>query len=321
MNQCSISIIITTINRASLLRETLEALDRQTASVSEVIVIDDGGTDNSKEITESFGSSYHYYKQNNSGVQSARNLGILKSKGNWIAFLDDDDIWEPNRLEIIKKIVTIESIDLITSDFSIFQGDEIIERSFFSKHAKYLPAFWKNLERKNQELYSVFDGIPPIQLFPEYPFWGATLVLSKKKIQNIGGWDVTVRGIPSEDLDFVFRALRGTRFALIWEPTIRYRSHSGNTSRDSVHKLLGRVEIAKRLIKKERLNDYEVNFLTDFINKSQEEALWSYFRRKDYKLVLNLSRTMDSKASSFSIKIKVAISYILLNLKILFSPN
>jgi glycosyltransferase involved in cell wall biosynthesis len=94
------SIIIPTYNRSSLLQELLEHFMLQTFTDFELIVIDDGGTDNSEEIVLGFSDSrFRYYKKSNGGVSSARNFGITKAGGQYINFFDSDDLVYPNHLE------------------------------------------------------------------------------------------------------------------------------------------------------------------------------------------------------------------------------
>ena len=92
-----ISVVIPTYNRAKFLTNCIQSVLNQTINVDEIIVIDDGSTDNTKEVLSPFHVAYFY--QNNKGVSSARNLGISKAKNEWIAFLDSDDCWDEKKIE------------------------------------------------------------------------------------------------------------------------------------------------------------------------------------------------------------------------------
>lgn len=89
------SVIIPTYNRASLLREALESVFAQTSTDYEVIVVDDGSTDETAAAIASYGRRIRFFQQQNAGPGAARNLGIKNSVGEYTAFLDSDDLWFP----------------------------------------------------------------------------------------------------------------------------------------------------------------------------------------------------------------------------------
>lgn len=95
-----VSVIIPSYNRALFLKEALDSVLLQKNVEMEVIVVDDGSTDNTSAIVESCGHSIRYYYQPNAGVSAARNAGIKIARGEWLAFLDSDDLWLPGKLEI-----------------------------------------------------------------------------------------------------------------------------------------------------------------------------------------------------------------------------
>lgn len=103
----SISVVITAYNASKWIRGTIDSILAQTYPVLEVIVVDDGSTDDTAEIVSSYGENVKYVYQGNSGQPMARNLGIRKCKGSFIAFVDADDYWHSQKLE--------KQIDLIRS--------------------------------------------------------------------------------------------------------------------------------------------------------------------------------------------------------------
>ncbi len=101
-----ISVIIPTHNRASLLQNAIESVLKQTYPIHEILVVDDGSTDGTKDAVAKYekGSAHaktqvRYIFQRQQGVAVARNNGIATSTGDWIAFLDSDDLWLPEKLE------------------------------------------------------------------------------------------------------------------------------------------------------------------------------------------------------------------------------
>ena len=95
----SVSVIIPTFNRVEYLPDALDSVYSQTHSVSEVIVVDDGSTDHTVEKLSPAYPSVQFLRQENQGVSAARNLGIAQASHPWIALLDSDDRWTPQKLE------------------------------------------------------------------------------------------------------------------------------------------------------------------------------------------------------------------------------
>ena len=98
-----ISVIIPTFNRKVFICEAIKSVLNQTYKDWELLIIDDGSTDNTKSIIDKYSQSnphIKYFYQENGGQGSARNLGVKVAAGNWVAFLDHDDIWLPKKLEL-----------------------------------------------------------------------------------------------------------------------------------------------------------------------------------------------------------------------------
>jgi len=119
MNTPFFTVIIPTYNRAEMLREAIQSVIDQTFPNFEVIVIDDHSTDHTKSVVASFRDNRIKYITNDHtrGGAGTRNAGIFRAKGNWIGFLDDDDLWARNKLELhYKKIVKLdEDVGLVYS--------------------------------------------------------------------------------------------------------------------------------------------------------------------------------------------------------------
>jgi glycosyltransferase involved in cell wall biosynthesis len=95
-----VSVVIPTYNRADKVRKGIESVLAQTVTDLEVIVVDDGSLDETgKILAETFGDRIRYHAQANQGVSAARNRGITEARGEWIAFLDSDDLWEKDKIE------------------------------------------------------------------------------------------------------------------------------------------------------------------------------------------------------------------------------
>lgn len=116
----TVSVIIPTYNRAKLLVEAVESVLRQTYRDFEIIVVDDGSTDDTEERIQKYSDRLVYIKQQNAGVNVARNRALSAAKGEYIALLDNDDLWFENKLEIqVKLLDQHQDAGFLFSDFMI----------------------------------------------------------------------------------------------------------------------------------------------------------------------------------------------------------
>jgi glycosyltransferase involved in cell wall biosynthesis len=119
-----ITVAIPAYNAEPWLRETLDSVLAQSFPAHEIIVVDDGSKDGTEEVARSFGDRIRYIKQPNQGVSAARRMAILEATGDWIAFLDSDDLMAPEKLE--KQVAVIEatpSLVVVYSAFTYLYGD------------------------------------------------------------------------------------------------------------------------------------------------------------------------------------------------------
>ena len=123
----SVSTVITSYNKGPWLGEAIQSALNQELDSHEVLVIDDGSQDNTREIAESFGTQIRYHYQENAGQVPAKNKGIELAKGNFIAFLDGDDRWRPTKLEKqIAKFKADPDVGVVYTDRLKFKGDQIV---------------------------------------------------------------------------------------------------------------------------------------------------------------------------------------------------
>jgi glycosyltransferase involved in cell wall biosynthesis len=122
----TVSVIIPTYNYGRFIDESLKSVFDQTFQDFEIIVIDDGSSDDTAQRLESYGSRIRYFRQQQKGPAAARNLGIRESKGEYIAFLDADDLWYPTKLEKqLKLFGTNPRLGMVLTDNSLFDDNGI----------------------------------------------------------------------------------------------------------------------------------------------------------------------------------------------------
>jgi glycosyltransferase involved in cell wall biosynthesis len=235
-----ITVIIPAHNRPEFLREAVESVKKQTVQPEEIIVVDDGST---PPITDLPG--VRIITQANAGLPTARNSGIAAAKSEWLAFLDDDDIWEPDKLERQwQAIQRHPSVGIVFTDWLTFRDGEIINSSMLFAHSdQYVTPHHAEI----REAFRLAGGgdAGGISYLANAPFsrglvrYGPFVLPSSVMVRSdltiaCRGFDVTMPR--TEDWDFWLRiAGRGASAAAVAVPLIRYRYHALNVSRDFVN--------------------------------------------------------------------------------------
>lgn len=125
----AVSVVIPCYNKAPYIGATIRSVLAQSVRPGEIIVVDDGSTDDSVDVIRSFGEVVRLYRQENRGESAARNRGIDLAAGEWIALLDADDVWEPRKLEQQLAAAETEAADIVciyTDVYTFDDGGELL---------------------------------------------------------------------------------------------------------------------------------------------------------------------------------------------------
>lgn len=202
----TISVIIPTYNYDRFLREAIDSVLAQTYPAHEVIVVDDGSTDDTPLILAEYGDRIRVIRQQNLGVSAARNAGIAAARGEWVSFLDSDDVWQPRKLELDAARIAAEP-DL---------GMVHCGAERFDHTGKTLFVFLNGREG--------WVGLDLLRLDREViAAPGSGLTVRRSAAEEIGGYDIRIEC--AEDWDFCYRIACRHRAGFIPEPLARYRQH------------------------------------------------------------------------------------------------
>lgn len=207
-----VSIIMPAFNSEDYIESSILSIINQTYKNWELIIVDDGSTDNTAAIIQSMKVKYNniiYLNQANGKQAKARNLGIKKSSGVLLAFLDSDDLWLPEKLE--KSLYFFENnvYDLIFTE-SYVTSDPLIncEEIHYQKMGVRAGQYSGNLALKQ---FIEYNRVPIL-----------TVLVKKDKVIEVGGFDE--KCVPAEDYDLWIRLLkRGSKFMAIEEALSIYR--------------------------------------------------------------------------------------------------
>jgi len=207
----TVSVVIPTFNRGPRIQATLDSVIAQTLAPLEIVVVDDGSTDGTSDwIEEHFGDAVRVVRQKNGGVARARNRGWREAKGEWIAFLDHDDLFHPDKLATLAPLL---------------KGD-----------AEVVVSRWREIEN-GQTIRESPIASAPVGAFAWLFGWNNPLVsmsvplVRRSSLQSAGGFDP--RCVPADDWDLWLRlAARRARFVWSDAVTTDYILHPGQQRRD-----------------------------------------------------------------------------------------
>jgi len=229
----AISVIIATYNRARFLPETLDSVLSQRFDDFEVIVVDDGSTDNTQQIVERYGSRLKYFYQENRGPSAARNLGTRHAQAPWIAFQDSDDLTLSNHLESLYRYAQeFPDCGMVFGNGRYIGGLE-------HDRDTIIPA------RKSRLLAE--KGVRLSDLFEKSIVRLQAALISRKVYEAIGGHDEALR--ISMDLDLAFRIFMNAPVAYLDQSLFAYRKHQGNTGRDQELRLTENIRVIEKLLR------------------------------------------------------------------------
>ena len=228
-NSNSIAVIIPTYNSMKHFKETIESVLNQTLPPDEILVNDDGSTDGTPDFAESYGPPIRVFRRANQRQAASRNFAATQTQCEWLAFLDHDDLWKPNKLERqMEELIRNPAADLCYCGRISFDED----------NGSFRPG-------------NVF-AVPPARdirraLYVNTTFMPGSVLIRRTTYLAFGGFNPSIKLV--EDWDLWLRLLHaGVQFAACEEPLLSMRIHVGNQSNNAIAALEEQKEIYRRLV-------------------------------------------------------------------------
>lgn len=224
----SFSVVIPAYNSAATLARAIESVRTQTWAAHEIIVVDDGSTDATAEVAASFGGAVRLIRQPNSGVSVARNAGASAATGDWLAFLDADDWYAPDRLKLHAEWIAEDpALDFLTGDYE-YRDDagKPLGTSMAQHHSGRMM-----LAKAAGATRVVMDAPAEIAAFVADHFGDThTLSVPRASFMELGGYPTGFK--VCEDVHFLTRLVAAShRIGVICQNLGVYVIHSGSATR------------------------------------------------------------------------------------------
>ena len=256
-----VSVVIPAYNCAAYLGETLDSVLRQTYKHVEIIVCNDGSTDGTGEVAKTYRDSINYISQQNMGVSAARNSGLKIAGGEFVMFLDSDDLLAPEKLA--------EQVSYLTAHPEI--GAVYCAWEFVDSNGTFIGEGGASLKGNLLNHFMEWNIAP----FHSYLF-------RMPAVREIGYFRQGIDGV--EDWDFLIRlASTGTLFDVIEKPMVKYRMHGNNITRNSELMLANHIKMFDRLFE-------ELEFPREILEKREHlyftlrvHACSELYRKREYR--------------------------------------
>lgn len=269
-----VSAIIPTYNRARLVCEAIESVLCQTYSHIEIIVVDDGSTDNTPDELKHFGNRIRIITQRNAGPSSARNRGIAASHGELIAFLDSDDLWLPTKLERQVQLLqrSGEAVPCCLCNIMMHWTGKKVSSFEISRMRPVLEeGLWLN---------------PAEVLATRFLLFNQGAVIRRSTLDAIGGYDPRLRLL--EDYELALRLALVGPWTFIREPLVVWRETAGSCYQGSrgddthVQQLLEQIlERSLAASRSRRQNARAAQLIADESKRAQRQARLSRMKHSD----------------------------------------
>lgn len=269
----TISVIIHTFNNEKFIAETVESVLRQTYNDYEIIVVDDGSEDGTRDALLPYMQKIRYHYKENGGIASAKNAGISLSNAEFIAFLDHDDLWVPDKLKIqMEHFNNNPQVGLVYAKYTSFKSD-------------------KELRTKPEKGYSgwIFK-----ELLSKSFIQTSTVIVKKECLNAVGPYDESFK--LADEYDMFLRVAKRFQCGFVDKELTRYRVHDRNASRNDLLFDKENLRVFKKVyngytdldekekkILKKRIAMYSTNVARGLYNQGQLEESMKYQKEaRDY---------------------------------------
>ena len=283
------SIVVPTFNRKLLLQQTLTCLLQQSLPPIEIIVIDDGSTDGTADIVRQFPVIYH--RLDHGGPNRARRRGLQEARGDWVAFCDDDDLWQPGVLAAFGAAITPEH------DFA------------FANYIEVRADKWGSWDKFSTAPKSFFTLPGPFyrRMLSFLPALPSTSLVRRQYALAIGGFDACMDDSISEDWEFTLRCNQTGPAAVVAAPLIGIRRDGASRSSDKLRTLVGDLHVLRHAREHHLSAKLHRDEIDRQIRRRAEDALHCAFTIGDKALVRSLG-TLLAPNATWQQQLKLALA-------------
>jgi len=299
----NISLVIPTYNRGDLIAETIDSALRQELPFAEIIVVDDGSTDDTPAVLARFGDRIKVLRLPNGGVQRARNTGVAMASSPWIMLCDSDDLLLPQlNARLAHWLEADPACDAIYCNFVTFAG----ATEHPDKLSQAPAGFFDGARRSGDVWHDIPDLYARTVTFQ--PLFVSGNVVRKSLYEAIGGFSTGFNGVGGEDWEFTLRLIAHGRVALCAAPLVRIRRHAGNDSADSMRQERGCIRILEHVLQHHPVAAQYREHILRGIDKRRADVFAAAFAQGDFRLAAQDLAQLRTSPRDLRFRLKALIT-------------
>ncbi len=306
MDEPSISVVVPTFNRACLIGMTLDAILSQDHPAAEVVVVDDGSTDETTDVLSAYGDRVRGIRIRNGGDLAARNAGIRAASGQLVAFCDSDDLWRPGFLDAMARLW--RQAPRLMAAFGNFQA---VRDGIWDTRTKFddaPPEYWHGAQAIGSDGWRFDQPILP-RLLAFQPFFPSAMVVDRLAFLAAGGWDEAASRIVGSDFATMLRVAEHP-VGVLRPSLVGIRRHPGNFSADVQAMNLGDARILEQALATRPALSVHRDAVLRSIADRRASAADTAFDRRDFASVRRIQALLPSGHRPVRRRVKAWISHL-----------
>lgn len=301
----SVSLVIPSYNRAALIGHTIESALAQSRPFLEIIVVDDGSTDNTAEVLAAYGDQVIFIALDHAGVQEARNRGVAAARGDYVTLCDSDDLIETDFVAtMFGWLDRHPDYDALYCNFVTFNDDDGAVHP--DKFSLAPPSYFGHARDEGDFIHHFPDLY--LRMTEFQPLFMSGTVVRRSFYQQIGGFDTKFQGVGGEDWEFTLRVVALGKVAICKRVLARIRRHDNNDSADSIHMVKGTADILEYALQAHPLAAQYREAIINAIDSRRAGVFDAAFALGNFALAEKMLGQLGTRPSDKKFRLKAFIT-------------
>lgn len=289
----TIAVAIPVYNRANWIAKTLDHILAQTVPVDEIVVCDDGSTDNLEEALEPYQNKISLIRISNSGPAIARRTAIQKSRGDWIALCDSDDYWFPEHIEkFVDARNHFPDLELYFSNFR--PSNQPDTTKFMTAPEGWLTRLTGVYCCDNQEIQKCRPALLT-SLLEFQACFPSCMIFKRSLYEKVGGIHSKVSRWGAEDFHLTARMAAISESVINIGETVTINKHDSNFSSEYINNLNGEVKILTDILDSKLVPNQYFAAIEGYLEEQKFRLFRSYYWSSNFEDALTIARTLHKK--------------------------